>query len=151
MAAHSRHSFQSGEDVLYKGKETELEQTAYELQRDRRKKTLHDSIQLAFIEVGFGEAASVRFSFPGEGMSHSPPLLSKTRRRWKRGPQDGAPQCRWSARILTKEIAPPAETSTAPEQVKKVRARTALRSLQTLSLSIVTSTIDRPRSVRLGK
>ena len=67
MNSASRHSRQGGDaekdNLQPKGA---LEITPYEEQRNRRTKALHEEVQRALLDLGFGEPAELRPLFTGE-------------------------------------------------------------------------------------
>ena len=64
MTCVSRHDVQGGE--VEQEDEHPQEITAYEHQRNIRRKALHDEVERALVDSGFGEAAKLRALFPGE-------------------------------------------------------------------------------------
>ena len=65
MNSSSRHSRQRG-DARAHNLESEGEITAYKEQQNRRRKALHDEVQKALLDSGFGEAVELRPLFTGE-------------------------------------------------------------------------------------
>jgi hypothetical protein len=65
------------------------EPNAYKQKREKRKKALHDSVQLALIEFGFEEAAQLRATFIREDTSRTIACAtpSRSRQRQKRVPE----------------------------------------------------------------
>jgi hypothetical protein len=118
MAAHSRHGSPSDSAPVYEEVDGVAQPNAYELQREKRKKALHDSVQLALIQSGFEDAAQLRSAFPGEGSSGTAPAAPSTARQ-KRNTRHagGGEQPRRSARNVRKELsaAPPISTTTIRE------------------------------------
>jgi hypothetical protein len=66
MAAPSRHASPSDSHGAYKHINTEPTPNEYEVERDQRKKALHDRVQLALVASGFADAATLRAAFSGE-------------------------------------------------------------------------------------
>ena len=107
MNAASRHSRQGGnaEEGIVQAKEI----TPYEEQRNRRKKALHDEVQRALVDSGFGEAAQLRPLFSGE-LAATEGSAGGTNRKQARAHRDNLPrqenfQLRRSARTVAKENA----------------------------------------------
>jgi hypothetical protein len=119
MAAHSRHGSPSDSAPVYEEVDGVAQPNAYELQREKRKKALHDSVQLALIQSGFEDAAQLRSAFPGEGSSGTAPAAPPSTARQKRNTRHagGGEQPRRSARNVRKELsaAPPISTTTIRE------------------------------------
>ena len=64
MKCVSRHSRPGGD--VEEDDEHLQDITAYEEQRNLRRKALHDEVERALVDSGFGEAAQLRPLFPGE-------------------------------------------------------------------------------------
>jgi hypothetical protein len=72
MAAPSRHQSPSTDDNLYEEYAAQAVPNAYEVEREKMKRALHDSVQLALREAGFVEAVKLRSAFIGEGNTETP-------------------------------------------------------------------------------
>jgi hypothetical protein len=121
MAAQSRHASQSTAHDVHKERDSQPPPNEYEVVRDRRKKALHDRVELALLEAGFGEAAKLRSAFSGEGTTSTPaPRHSKPRPRRARVGASVAQERRRSARIESKSGAAETPAPTSEVRGKKV-------------------------------
>ena len=121
MAADSRLA--SPETSHHAHRQTGCEPSAnlYELERERRKKALHDRVELALLESGFGEAAKLRGLFTGERSTVA--LVAQTsqpRKRRKRAAATLQQELRRSTRNLVKKNYVQPTTSTSKGCGKKV-------------------------------
>lgn len=120
-SAQSRHGSRSNSNNGHNGSDSQPSPNEYELQRDRRKKALHDRVELALLESGFGDAAKLRCKFTGERASETPATkCSRPRRRRARFRTTLGQERRRSARILGKTGAAVPPTSAAESAVQKV-------------------------------
>jgi hypothetical protein len=69
MAAHSRHGSPSDSAPVHEELDGVAQSNAYELEREKRKKALYDSVQLALIESWFEDVAQLRSAFTGKDSS----------------------------------------------------------------------------------
>jgi hypothetical protein len=121
LAAPSRRASPSNGNPAYKEDDLHAEANPYEVERDRRKKALHDRVQLALIQSGFEDAARLREAFSGEGIRRSSTVPKSTPRR--RRDTSAVPELpRRSARNLPKDGAVPSSTPTSLTQEKEVRS-----------------------------
>ena len=82
MATHSRCGSRNTSNDFHKERDSQPSPNEYELVRDRRKKALHDRVELALRQSGFGEAVNLRAAFSKGGTTSSPASrISKPRRR----------------------------------------------------------------------
>lgn len=122
MAAQSRRASRSSLKAQPKDCDSEPSPNEYELERDRRKKALHDRVQLTLIQSGFGEAAKLRSVFSGERTSETiTPASSRPRRRRVKVATTLPQERRRSARNFGKTAAAVISTSASKGDVKKVR------------------------------
>lgn len=106
MVAHSRRASQSTSNNVHDERDSEPSSNEYELVRDRRKKALHDRMELALLESGFGEAAKLHSAFSGEGTTSTPASrIYKPRRQRIRVGANLTQERRWSARNVPKTSA----------------------------------------------
>ena len=125
MAAQSRHALRSNSNAEHKESDSQPSTNEYELQRDRKKKALHDRVELALIESGFGEAAKLRCKFSGERTFETPtPKCSRPHRRRARVGTTLLHERRRSARNLGKTgavVLPPSPTEGGVKKVCNIR------------------------------
>ena len=121
MAAHSRHTSPETSHHAHTQTDSEPSPNVYEQERERRKKALHDRVELALLEFGFGETAKLRGLFTGERSTVN--LLAQTsqpRKRRKRGAATPQQERRRSARNVVKKNYVPPATSPSEGCGKKV-------------------------------
>jgi hypothetical protein len=125
MAAQSRHGSPSKSSLAHNEGDAKPEVTQYELERNNRKKELHDRIQSALVESGFGEAVVLREKLTGECSRKTSTLETskRIRRRRLHVLQSGVELPRRSARTLSKEVAAPQPTSTTQTRETQVYFR----------------------------
>ena len=114
--------FRSNPNTVHRETDSQPSPNEYELERDRRKKALHDRVELALVQSGFGEAAKLRCAFSGERTSETPATESSRacRRRARVGTTLGQERRR-SARNFGKIGVALIPTSASEGAVKKVR------------------------------
>ena len=99
--------------------------TPYEVLRNRRSKALHDEVQRALVDSGFGEAAELRPLFSGELAeregSGGATKCKETRARRDIPPRQEDLQVRRSARNVAKENADPERSPILTTRKEKVR------------------------------
>ena len=69
MAAQSRRASLRSSNDVHKQSDSDHSANKYELERDHRKKALHNRVELALVEFGFEEAAKIHAAFTGEKMT----------------------------------------------------------------------------------
>ena len=121
MATHSRLTSPETSHHAHRQSDSEPSANLYELERERRKKALHDRVELALLEAGFGEAAKLRGLFTGERSTATPAAqTSQPRKRRKRLAATLQQERRRSARNLVKKNYIQPTTSTSEVCGKKV-------------------------------
>lgn len=122
MKCASRHTRRGADGEEDDKKPAEI--TAYEVACNIRRKALHDEVQKALVDSGFGEAAKVRALFPGvstatEVIGVTNHKATTARRRSITGERDV--QVRRSARNVRQENSNTEKNPTSRQLNKRVR------------------------------
>ena len=124
MAMQSRLGSLDTSHNVHKETNSEPSANEYELERDRRKKALHDRVELALVESGFGEAAKLRDKFSADWSKGTPAAkTSQPRQRRKRAAATLQTERRRSARNLVKKADVQPATSASEGCGKQVCCR----------------------------
>jgi hypothetical protein len=119
MAAPSRHASPRKSHCTYEHIDTQPAPNEYEAERDRRKKALHDRVQLALLASGFPEAATLQAAFSGEGTLRTRALGTRKRRQ-KRTSTAASEKPRRSACNVRKNVTAVTSTTISPGEPRKV-------------------------------
>jgi hypothetical protein len=133
MATPLRHNSLGDCDAACTEIDVQLKTNPYEVQRERQKKALHDSVQLTLLRSGFPEVASLLDAFIREGRAPSSMAsTSRPRRQKVASVVLQVPCC--NTRNLAKEAPTSTPTPATCPKHNKVRRKEDTPLRRTLSL-----------------